>query len=179
MRNNRSRVTRRSGRPLRPMDWVASSFACEDEGLVGPCNSAAIYAIPPSLLINDFTDPTLMTSLLDIGCGVTTGNSGTYVGKFYFGLIAWDDINDVVPADFPDPFNDSYLDWIGIGALTFSQGASGQGEVGFTTSERGDGFVQWNSKRRLGNQKGILLSVYNNSTQLLSWKYLYRALIKE
>jgi hypothetical protein len=119
-----------------------------------------------------------MTSLLAIDFVTFTTDGFSRPGQFYFGLISWNDINDTVPLDFPDPFDNIEADWICVGALPFYSPVSGT-VFGGTTSERGDGMVQYNAKRRLGNDKGILLSVVNDSPVTVLWKFAYRGLIKE
>jgi hypothetical protein len=167
------------GRPLRPMDWVGSGFGCGQYSTVNPCDAQAVYAIPPSQVRDTFTDPTLMTSLISLNVQTTTpATTGNRPGQFLFGLITMIDVNDIVPADFPDPFTNIESDWVGIGVLPLQTQTNVTTWTG-TTSERGDGMVQWNSRRRLGNDHGLLLVVFNDSFTSVDWKFVYRGLIKE
>ena len=175
-----------SSRPLRPMDWVASSFECGVYASMPRCSAQALWAVPPSVLQSEFTDPTLMVSRLRIGAAVrTVGSFSQNLGVLHFGLITWDDVNDIVPADFPNPFDHGYLDWIGTGFVPITQHSTNttQDSYGFSTSEDGSGFIKWPAKRRLGNGKGIMLCAKwisgSSGSADLKWDYYYRGLIKE
>jgi hypothetical protein len=92
----------------------------------------------------------------------------------HFGLISWDDKDDNVPPDSPAPDIDVNLDWI----MTGARGIKDSNTSWSTEGKDGSGWVESVAKRRLGNNKGLLLSV-RHPTVMYTYSAQVRFLLKE
>jgi hypothetical protein len=117
-------------------------------------------------------DPTVVKILLHVGGHRADG--GLQNSKLQFGIIAWDDINNTAPVDYPTPSANVNLDWMITGARSFSQG-------GFDSEGKdGSGWIESNAMRRMGNTKGLLFVIeYNGLFQNALWSLAFRYLLKE
>ncbi len=91
------------------------------------------------------------------------------------GVIAWDDVNDTVPADPPLPNSNPELDWMIRSPILLPPAAA----AGSLIFQQDDTFAQSSAKRRLGNQSGLLLVVESGSNGTVSWGVDVRYLLKE
>ncbi len=145
LRGRGNRVITGGGRPRRPMDWI-----CGDSDGTIVNDKFCRWLVPPSILREDFTDPTLMSTMVWLSLVLEGGNSTSVVG---FGIIvvsAFDDA-DPVAAACPGPISDCDADWV---YLNYAPSA-GLGSVIATMDTELDRRSQ--AKRRLGNDKAILL----------------------
>ncbi len=170
----------KSSRPVRPMDWeCAQSSLVLGTAAFGSKNTVCTYAVLPSNLRQFYTDPTLMASraYLAIRSALNQDSGATFAG---IGLIAWDDTNDFCSSvDAPDPILDCNLDWINRWVAIFP---SGSNAGTFANPNIFDITHLSKAKRRLGNQKGLLLtfSAYTTgAVNTISFGIDIRCLIKE
>ncbi len=174
MRRSRSN---RSGRPVRPMDWECAQ-ASVGQATTGGTVVASQYLVQPSFLRQYYTDPTLMVTR----AFVSGRSDGTAVGAFYaaVGIIAWNDINDLPPGDPPGPITNCNADWIARWVQCVPDGTpASQFSMNIF-----DNTHLVKSKRRLGNDKGILVCFQTFSPTgyaniLVTYAADFRFLIKE
>ena len=118
----------------------------------------------PSELESEYVDPTLLATRLCSGIRVTTSPTGAVSGVA-IGVIAWDDVNDTVPAaaDAPGPYRDSDLDWIARQVACIPVGTPAG-----TQYESADGFSYLSkARRKLGASRGILCTVEASGTSIV------------
>ncbi len=149
-RGRGNRLIANSGRPRRPMDWECGEL---DSTLTANSKECK-WLIPPSALRDGYTDPTLMASMVWLQMSVTVpGPDSSSVSGF--GIIVVSAFSDVDPFGdgCPGPLTDCSADWV---CLAFNPVAvNTAAPVTFTASDYHDRMSK--AKRRLGNDKGILL----------------------
>jgi hypothetical protein len=130
------------------VDWEGGQFT-----YVLPSNSfGADWVIEPNFINQNLTDPTLMASR--IIASITTAT--TSLSFTMIGLIAWnftDPFN--TPLELPDPLAQTDYDWIIRWGVAWT-GAFGEPQY---THQGGEGLSVSQARRRLGNDKSILLVV--------------------
>jgi len=152
MRMRRSRG--RSSRPARPMDWECAQLTVPNINSNDPGAIIGAYAVLPSTLRQFYTDPTLMATRF-FGNAVLKNTGAIAVAQYIgVGVIAWDDKDDFVD-DPPGPLSDCNLDWIARWVGAFPVGFIGPATANFNFT---DLTHLSKSKRRLGNQKGLLVT---------------------
>ncbi len=167
-------VARRSfrrapGRPARPMDWENARTLANLNGTGIICN----YALPPSELREQYTDPTLI-ALRVWGQFRQTTTPGT--SQFAaIGMIAWTDANDLVPSDCPGPLSNGDMDWI-VRYVVPIWSTSGTLIIAPVTFDIAHSIK---SKRRLGSDKGLLVVFENAAVASVDALFDWRMLIKE
>ncbi len=145
-RGRGNRVITGGGRPRRPMDWE-----CGDFDAVAGNNRLCRWLIPPSQFRERYTDPTLMSTMVWLSLAIPAQGDNT--GVVAFGIIVVSAFDDVDPsADAcPGPISDCNADWVYLNvAPGFTYGAR-------ETSMNTELDRRSQAKRRLGNDKGILL----------------------
>ena len=165
-RGGRSRMGRGGGRgQRRRMDWYQARL---QEQALATATIAASWALLPSEA--DFlTDPTLIRTLLHS----YVRNPGSTVGHVVVGIIAWDNPDDTVPANPPDPVSEGYLDWIIRHVHPMMGNTTG------STYPQVEGQFDVRAMRRLGNTKGILIVTGNATAGTVNWGVDARLLLKE
>jgi hypothetical protein len=120
----------------------------------GGATSGSAYVVDPSTLRLDYTDPTLMYTLVQIAITTSAANlvGGGLIG---FGLIEWMDVNDTIPTDPPLPVTDGDRDWIYRFVAPVPVNNSGAILTQFF-SPGTEKLQESHAKRRLGQTKGIL-----------------------
>jgi len=162
----------RSARPARPMDWEGAAVSIS---LLGPGLMAAGYILPPSIVRTRYTDPTLMATRIFLQCQNGAQTAGVW-GELGFGLIAWTDVNDTAPApgDIPSPLTNLDADWIWRYVQPIAPGAALDNNGQFL-----DSVHMSKAKRRLGNDKGLLMVFHNFAASNAAFYADARCLIKE
>ncbi len=153
----------------RGMDWEGSVTLPQT---IGANSIGTHYIVTPSTVSEEFTDPTLTRSRLQL----TIENAAGY-GMGAYGIIAWPDKNDTSPGalEAPDPFLNPSMDWVMHGYFLIPSGTNliypGGGSEGALESK---------AQRKLGNMYGILFVI---STHASSASVVYatgaRCLIKD
>ena len=149
------------------MDWI-----CGDATLNGvSVDTACTWLVPPSDLRTQFTDPTLMSTMVWGSVAPTTSaGSGAVAG---FGIIVWSATpDDSVPTECPGPITECEYDWLYLHIYPMLPGTA----VALFNGDNLDRRSQ--AKRRLGNDKGILL-VAQSLVTTSNFHYHVRCLIKE
>jgi len=154
------------------MDW---EYALIEFGAIAANSKSAAYVVLPSELNAQYTDPTLMASRLI--SGYISASNVTLAGAVAFGLIAWDDLNDVAPvgAELPGPITNGNLDWI----IRQFLGPQVPSAVNGYYVSPGDSSVSSKARRRLGSSRGILAVIETYSVAIQSALMDCRVLVKE
>ena len=164
------RAGRRSGRPVRGMDWGGQSLAING---VSSGATSSTYVLLPSVVRADYVDPTIMATRMTFGIYLPASSAGGLVAA---GVIAWSDINDVVPSDPPGPITNVNQDWIIRQVFAIPPSYPG----GFIGGPSLDTAYYSKARRRLGNDRGLLLVVENFATGVsLNYAVDVRFLLKE
>ena len=166
------RVVTNSGRPRRPMDWICGELTTND---VTPGLKSCHWLIPPSQIRDRFTDPTLMATMSWGAIGFDDiAMSGAIAG---FGIIVWNAASDTDPTgdECPGPLTDCDADWQ---FLWYDPRIAGEAPGVEKNIEGPELLIRSQAKRRLGNDKGILL-VAETQIQAANFHWHVRALIKE
>ncbi len=140
-----------AGRPRRPMDWECG----EHHQILSADSKACTWLIPPSQIRERYTDPTLMSTMVWLNMA-TTAAVGDFETTIGFGIIVVNAFSDQEPFgdSCPGPLSDCNADWVYLFFGTVAR--VGGGETLFSPS--GDTHDRRSqAKRRLGNDKGILL----------------------
>ncbi len=165
----RNRLVRGTpGRPRRPMDWECGFI---DEPL--SVNSRVCkWLIPPSALREGYTDPTLMASMVWLQLVVSAAAPGDTVG---FGIIVVSAFSDVDPFGdaCPGPLTDCDADWAYLFLAPIALAGTTQAIPAVELDRRSS------AKRRLGNDKAILLVGEVNGSAGAYIHAHVRCLIKE
>ena len=149
------------------MDW---EFASGEISALTVSTKTGFQVVSSTELNAQYTDPTLMASIMSTGVTFTAGGVRQIV---VIGLIAWDDINDTIPpaAELPGPITNGNLDWI---MRVVHQNPSG---VALSSTMPGD---RSKARRRLGSSRTILCVVETNAQATPSSTLVdVRCLIKE
>ncbi len=172
LRGRGGRSISNSGRPRRPMDWECGDI----ERIVPAGTKQCEWLIPPSELKAGYTDPTLMSTMV-WGQSQMTSTGADASSVLGFGLIVVSAFSDVNPTgdDCPGPLTDCDADWVylwlaptavrTVSTVTYTIGSS-------------DLDRRSQAKRRLGNDKAILLVVESIGSEFAA-HYHARCLIKE
>ncbi len=167
----RTNIRTRSSRPLRGMDWGGANVGNGATTQVG-----IGWIFPPSIVQGDYVDPTLMALRLDFTYRLNAAAAGHIVG---FGVIAWDNKDDTIPAATPLPIGNPQLDWIIVARSSVPSGTP----TGTTVFYHNENAVNTYSKarRRLGNQTGLLyvLEITPAASVNVNYTFSARYLIKE
>ncbi len=158
-----------AGRPKRPMDWECGDLSAS----VGDGVKLCKWLIPPSELRDRYTDPTLMASMVWGGMSTSDPTVDTTGG---FGIIVWSAASDVDPTgdECPGPLTQCDADW----AYTFyGPFTPTPGRVSLYCNTELD--RRSSAKRRIGNDKGILLVAETFETPGIAFHFHVRCLIKE
>ncbi len=157
-----------AGQPRRPMDWE-----CGDLDAVVGDTKFCKWLIPPSELKAGYTDPTLMASMVWGGFYSESPALATVGG---FGIIVWSAASDAAPVgdQCPGPLSDCDADWAYSFYGPFVPTPGGAGMALYTNTELDR---RSSAKRRLGNDKGILLVAEGEGN--VSAHFHVRCLIKE
>ncbi len=152
------------------MDWGGAQSGVS---LVGD-QCTGTYILLPTDVRTFFSDPTLIRTLMFSTVRLDSNAIGPcYVGV---GIIAWDDVNDVVPSDPPCPIFYSNLDWIIRHIAPIPQGTLAGTEITFPNS---DMIFQSRAMRKLGNTKGLFLAFEISGAVAASFAVDVRFLLKE
>ena len=160
---------RSGGRQLRPMDWTCAQMDVE----LAPDLKACAWLIDPIDVLETFTDPTLMATrqFSNIRSLSSTGATGTFAA---IGVIAWDGIDELPPADCPGPLSDCDFDWIvRIVSPIPASAPSANGNPNIF-----DNTHLSKARRRLPSQTGILVA-FETEGVTASFAIDIRCLIKE
>ncbi len=176
----RQRLMTRGGsaRPRRPMDWIRGGIDSVGTGQAAQ-TPLCDWLCDPAELRDEFTDPTLMVVRVAGMHQATAATGGQAV--FGFGIIAWNFATDgagnsLVPTQCPRLFDDECQDedWIYRSITPYVAGITGFGQV-----DGGEASMS-KARRRLGNDKGLLLVVQSATAgDVFNYHYHVRALIKE
>ncbi len=167
-RGRGNRVIVGGGRPRRPMDWI-----CGDFDATVDATKVCRWLVPPSTLREQFTDPTLMSTMVWLSLGASSAPAtNTSVGGFGIIVVsAFDDADPTLDA-CPGPFTDCDADWVYLNFATATQGSRTFTTMNSELDRRSQ------AKRRLGNDKGILLVFESNNFSFDGHAHV-RCLIKE
>ncbi len=174
MRARGGRAIAGGGRPRRPMDWECGHI----DGTQAAGTKTCKWLVLPSVLRDKYTDPTLMASMV-WGVSSISGTGPVSAPVHGFGIIvvsAFDDA-DPLAAACPGPLTDCNADWVYLFYDTVSVAGASPfvntgGPAGCDLDRRSS------AKRRLGNDKGILLVSEAEEGGFL-FHYHVRCLIKE
>ncbi len=159
----------RGQRTTRRMEWKGAA----NDGLqtLGAGAIAGFYVVLPSEA-RAMTSPTLVRA---IGW-ISIFRAGTLAGHGAWGLITWDDNDDTVPADLPDPHTRPDLSWIAHGYYAVSSGETRVGEVSI-----GRPTFDVKSSRKLPDPRGILFVWKHSATSAgtINFNAGIRCLLKE
>ena len=159
---------RSSGRPRRPMDWYCGNF----DGITVEGVPECAWAILPSELHEETTDPTLMASRVALRNNPVTAPANN-AAIAAFGIIAWNYVDDTVPTMCPDPLANCDFDWVWWhGSPRVVNDASPEGNGGSDTQ------ILSKARRRLGNDQSLLF-VVSSVGQPWNFHLHARFLIKE
>ena len=146
------------------MDWGGASITAQNTVVN---QTSCVYVVSPNDL-RQFVDPTIMRLLVSLQFQANI----TGFEMVHFGVIAWSDRNDV-PDDCPDPYNDPNLDWMMTGAKGLQDSNNRLQSEGMS----GSGWIESSAKRRMGNDKGLLWSLFPRLQG--SYSASFRYLLKE
>jgi hypothetical protein len=150
------------------MDWECGDLNTNISG-VPVCK----WLVPPSELRERYTDPTLMSTMVWLSL-VSDGaaTSSDAIGAFGIIVVSAFDDNNPTGVACPSPINDCDADWVYLNYATTVIGSVGQVSMDTELDRRSQ------AKRRLGNDKGILL-VFDSLNQDYNGHAHIRCLIKE
>ncbi len=169
------RSNRRSGAPLRPVDWIAAQSRAVLNAYQFGNLSQCDWVISPLEVAAQFTNPTLMATRMKTMVNKTDGIGASFASQNLMGvgLIEWMAADDILPAVCPDVFLDADFDWIIRQVWPIAGGVvEYQGEVFF------DDEYKSSAKRRLETGSGILV-VFTNENVSGAFQSDIRCLIKE
>ena len=168
----------RSGRPRRPMDWIVGDMDSTSSQAANP-TPFCDWLCDPVTMAEQFTDPTLMATRVAIHAAPQSSPPSSLHG-FGFGIIAWNFATDAAGAALmpqcPRLFGDTCQDedwifkWLSP-RVTGDDSVSGNGGA--------DSVIESKARRRLGNDKGILLVVQTMGSIAFDYHAHVRCLIKE
>ncbi len=150
-RGRGGRVIVGGGRPRRPMDWECGDL---DEAVAADTRVCR-WLIPPSVLREGYTDPTLMSTMVwGMVQHTTTGPDVISVAALGIIVVSAFDDADPVAAACPGPITDCDADWV---YLFFAPTAVQSASVVTTSIGNSELDRRSQAKRRLGNDKAILM----------------------
>jgi hypothetical protein len=135
------------------MDWEGAFSVAANLPING---IGTHYIVDPSTVKDEYTDPTLTRTRLNM----LIRNTGGLRAHGAYGVIAWPDKNNTPPGalEAPDPFLNPHLDWVMHAYYSIADGTNlyypGGTEVGALESS---------AQRRLGNMFGILFVISSAS----------------
>ena len=152
LRGRGNRSITGGGRPRRPMDWECG----DEDGQVAVNTKSCRWLVAPSILRDGYTDPTLMSTMVWHFARILQASAaGSIVA---LGIIVWNGVTDVDPAgdECPGPITSCEADWVWLMLYPLVPGSATN-----TLLETGGQELDRRSqaKRKLGNDKGILLVV--------------------
>jgi hypothetical protein len=164
------------------MDWTGASANGYGGSFVKGANAA--WVLLPTVLRDDFTDPTLMVTRAKwvLWMFTTTNAAGSLYGA---GIIDWSSLDDFV-FSFSEilamnPTTRQDMDWIWRVVYLIPGGMP----VGIFAAGQPDSELMSKARRRMGNNKGFLLVIgWNQPDQVIpvseiAWAADFRFLIKE
>jgi hypothetical protein len=130
------------------MDWECG----DHDATVNAGERSCKWLIPPSELREKYTDPTLMSTMVWLNLS-SSAEGGSNVGVAGFGIIVVSAFDDIEPAGTacPGPVTDCSADWVYLNYVPLTLGKIGFSTMNTELDRRSQ------AKRRLGNDKGILL----------------------
>jgi hypothetical protein len=148
------------------VDWEGGQFAAQIDQFSLYCD----WVIEPDFINNNLTDPTLMATRWQ---GVIHQFATPGLIPFAaMGLIAWNFVDPFSgPLECPDPILDSDYDWIARFVAINPTGSA------LFTVISADSLLISQARRRLGNDKSILLVVASES--VINFGVDVRCLLKE
>ena len=152
------------------MDWECGDF----NGGLAADTRACHWLVPPSELRDGYTDPTLMATMA-WGRFAGTPNSAGDIAAFGIIVVSAFDDADPVGDACPGPITDCNADWIYLHYVPYVPFAGSLVVSGPDVSELDR---RSSARRRLGNDKGILL-VAENVGIAVDFHWHVRCLIKE
>ena len=159
-------------RPTRGKDWFELRAT---QALIVPGTPQAAWAILPSVIDIELTDPTVLGGRISaMARNVTVPAANTsYVG---FGLIKWNFTDDTVPTQVPRPITDVDADWLWWWIVPIANGGASQ----FQGNGAGpESLLRFKSKRKLGNDSSLLWAFEAAGAVNYEVQVLGRALLME
>jgi hypothetical protein len=164
---------RRSGSPLRPVDWIGAQARATLNASGGGSFNICDWIISPLEVAAQFTNPTLMATRMKSAVYQYTGITFQAQTTASIGIIEWMGAEDVLPALCPDPTLDTDYDWIIRQVFPIPSFFAGyEGEVYLDT----DHISQ--AKRRLETGAGLLIC-FSVENVAITFQSDVRCLIKE
>jgi len=131
------------------MDWECG----DEDGIVAADTKNCRWLVPPSILRDGYTDPTLMSTMVWLAfLANAVPTSGDIAG---FGIIVWNGVSDVDPAgdECPGPITSCEADWVYLFLHPMVAGSN----IALTAAGTGNELDRRSqARRKIGNDKGIL-----------------------